>query len=158
MKKIPELLIIGFLMFCCGSDGNMSKSDIEAARKVEVESKISLNSYDSMQFSQKILKAKANQEITLTLYHKGIMNKQIMGHNFVLLKKNVDVESFARKAMLAKDNDFITDESDVIAYTRLIGGGESDTIVFTIEKPGVYIYLCTFPGHSQLMRGKLLIE
>ena len=74
------------------------------------------------------------------------------------LKKNIDVESFARKAMLAKDNDFITDESDVIAYTRLIGGGESDTIVFTIEKPGVYIYLCTFPGHSQLMRGKLLIE
>lgn len=156
MKKIPELLLIGFLMFCCGSDGNMTKTDIDVARKVE--SKISLNSYDSMQFSQKILKAKANQEITLTLYHKGMMNKQIMGHNFVLLKKNVDVESFARKAMLAKDNDFITDESDVIAYTRLIGGGESDTIVFTIEKPGVYIYLCTFPGHSQLMRGKLLIE
>ena len=156
MKKIPELLLIGFLMICCVSDGNMTKTDIDVARKVE--SKISLNSYDSMQFSQKILKAKANQEITLTLYHKGMMNKQIMGHNFVLLKKNVDVESFARKAMLAKDNDFITDESDVIAYTRLIGGGESDTIVFTIEKPGVYIYLCTFPGHSQLMRGKLLIE
>ncbi len=87
MKKIPELLLIGFLMFCCGSDGNMTKSDIDAARKVEAETKISLNSYDSMQFSQKILKAKANQEITLTLYHKGIMNKQIMGHNFVLLKK-----------------------------------------------------------------------
>ena len=67
MKKIPELLLISFLMFCCGSDGNMSKSDIEAARKVEAKSKISLNSYDSMQFSQKILKAKANQEITLTL-------------------------------------------------------------------------------------------
>ena len=50
MKKIPELLLIGFLMFCCGSDGNMTKTDIDVARKVEVESKISLNSYDSMQF------------------------------------------------------------------------------------------------------------
>ena len=158
MKKIADLLLIGFIMFCCNSDANMTKSDIDTTIKVEAQSKISINSYDSMQFSQKILKAKANQQITLTLYHKGTMNKQVMGHNFVLLKKNVDVESFARKAMLAKDNDFITDESDVIAYTRLIGGGESDTIVFTVDKPGVYIYLCTFPGHSQLMRGKLLIE
>ncbi|WP_256377550.1 plastocyanin/azurin family copper-binding protein [Pedobacter sp. L105] len=42
--------------------------------------------------------------------------------------------------------------------TKLIGGGESDTIMFTINEKGTYDYVCSFPGHSALMKGKLIIE
>jgi azurin len=43
----------------------------------------------------------------------------------------------------------------VIAHTKSIGGGESDTITFsTAGLAGQsMMFLCTFPGHNALMRG-----
>ena len=40
----------------------------------------------------------------------------------------------------------------------MLGGGESETINFTIEELGIYTYVCTFPGHYQIMQGELTIE
>ena len=53
--------------------------------------------------------------------------------------------------LIPKNNDFIV-------HTRMLGGGESETINFTIEEPGIYTYVCTFPGHYQIMQGTLTIE
>jgi azurin len=40
----------------------------------------------------------------------------------------------------------------------MLGGGESETINFIIEEAGIYKYVCTFPGHYQIMQGELTIE
>ena len=80
------------------------------------------------------------------------------GHNFVLLKNGVDVDDFAQAAMLAKENEYIPEGDDTIAYTLMIGGGESDQISFTVNEPGAYVFLCTFPGHYQIMRGEFIVE
>ena len=111
-----------------------------------------------MLFDKSVLKAKANEEVSLLLNHTGKIGKEFMGHNFVLLKNNVDVDDFAQAAMLAKENDYIPDGDDTIAYTSMIGGGESDQITFTVNEPGTYVFLCTFPGHYQIMRGEFIIE
>ena len=81
-----------------------------------------------------------------------------MGHNFVLLKKDVDVDDFAMLALDFKENEYIPENNDFIVHTKMLGGGESDTINFTIEEPGSYTYVCTFPGHYQIMQGILTIE
>jgi azurin len=81
-----------------------------------------------------------------------------MGHNFVLLKKDVDVDDFAMLALDFKENEYIPKNNDFIVHTRMLGGGESETINFTIEEPGIYTYVCTFPGHYQIMQGTLTIE
>ena len=83
-----------------------------------------------------------------------------MGHNFVALKQGTDLNAFAQKAMTAKDNDYIpkSESASVIAHTKLIGGGESDTIEFTIAEKGTYDYICSFPGHFSMMKGKLIVE
>ena len=36
----------------------------------------------------------------------------------------------------------------------MLGGGESDTITFNPPEPGVYTFICTFPGHYMLMMGE----
>ena len=46
----------------------------------------------------------------------------------------------------------------VIAHTRLIGGGESDEVEFTINQPGVYDFICSYPGHWGTMQGKIVAE
>jgi azurin len=125
---------------------------------LEKEIKIILNSDDLLRFDKNMLLVQSGQKITLTLNHTGKMDKLIMGHNFVLLKKDVDVAAFAEKAVLAKNNEYIPEGEEVIVYTKLLGGGESDTITFDAPEKGYYTFLCTFPGHWGLMKGKLVVK
>jgi azurin len=51
-------------------------------------------------------------------------------------------------------------DARIIAHTKLIGGGESDTTTFNVaklKKGETYAYICTFPGHAALMHGTLTI-
>ena len=134
------------------------KSSAKEQISLEKEIKIILNSDDLMRFDKNMLLVQSGQKITLTLNHIGKMDKLIMGHNFVLLKKDVDVMAFAEKAVLAKNNEYIPEGEEVIVYTKLLGGGESDTITFDAPEKGYYTFLCTFPGHWGLMKGKLVVK
>ena len=161
MKNIICILLIALVTFSCNNKPATKK--VETNKKENVVEKpneiaIILNSNDQMQFDKNVLSASPGQSITLTLNHTGRGNKMIMGHNFVLLKKDVDVDVFARKAVEARDSEYIPEGDEMIAYTGLIGGGESITITFDAPKQGVYNFICSFPAHYQLMRGQLIVK
>ncbi len=162
MKKSLALYSLVLLIFACGNEPKKEKFSYE---RVKVEEKtennanlLVLNSNDQMLFDKSVLKANAGIEVSLLLNHTGKIGKEFMGHNFVLLKNDVDVDDFAQAAMLAKENDYIPYGDDTITYTSMIGGGESDQITFTVDEPGTYVFLCTFPGHYQIMRGEFIVE
>lgn len=121
---------------------------------------VALASNDAMQFDKKEIKVPAGKKVQLTLTHTGKMAKEVMGHNFVLLKAGVDMAAFATAAMTAKATDFIPEakKGDVVASTKVIGGGESVTITFDAPAAGTYQFLCTFPGHYAVMNGKFIVE
>jgi azurin len=53
----------------------------------------------------------------------------------------------------------VPDSDDVLYHTALTLPEASDTIFFTAPtKPGDYDYICSFPGHAQLMKGILRVE
>lgn len=124
--------------------------------------KITLECNDQMQFNKKELKIKAGEAVELTLVHTGKMLKEVMGHNFVLLEKGTDLTAWATKAMAARDTDFIPqgddDKKAVLVHTKVLGGGEKETITFTVKEAGEYEFLCSFPGHFAIMRGKVFVE
>ena len=112
-----------------------------------------------MQFSEEEFRVKEGQEITLTFKHIGQIPKSAMGHNFVLLKDGVDHKTFATQALEAKDTEYIPNGGkDVIAHTKMLGGGEQDVIIFTAPAKGTYTFLCSFPGHFGIMNGKFIVE
>ena len=158
----PFIFLCSFLIFSCQNTNEKEQSKMKSSAKeqisLEKEIKIILNSDDLMRFDKNMLLVQSGQKITLTLNHIGKMDKLIMGHNFVLLKKDVDVMAFAEKAVLAKKNEYIPEGDEVIVYTKLLGGGESDTITFDAPEKGYYTFLCTFPGHWGLMKGKLVVK
>ena len=158
----PFIFLCSFLIFSCQNTNEKEQSKIKSLAKEQIslenEIKIILNSDDLMRFDKNMLLVQSGQKITLTLNHIGKMDKLIMGHNFVLLKKDVDVMAFAEKAVLAKNNEYIPEGDEVIVYTKLLGGGESDTITFDAPEKGYYTFLCTFPGHWGLMKGKLVVK
>jgi azurin len=122
--------------------------------------KITLLGTDQMQFDKKELKVSKGSTIELTLRHSGKLPVNVMGHNFVLLKPGVDIAKFAMEAMQAKDTGYVLPKQakDVIAKTGLVGGGASTTVTFKAPSPGTYDYICTFPGHYAMMKGKLVVE
>lgn len=158
----PLILILPLLFFSCQNTNEKKQRKMKSSTNdqtiVEKEIEIVLNSDDLMRFDKNMLLVQSGQKITLTLNHTGKMDKSIMGHNFVLLKKDVDVIAFAEKAVLAKNNEYIPEGDEVIVYTKLLGGGESDTITFDAPEKGYYTFLCTFPGHWGLMKGKLVVK
>ena len=121
---------------------------------------IEINSNDQMQFDKTELRVNAGDVVVFTLNHTGKLPLESMGHNWVLLMRGADMGAFARQAMKAKDNDYIPAdrEGDVIAHTKMLGGGESDTITFQAPAPGTYEFLCSFPGHYMAMNGKFIVE
>lgn len=135
-----------------------SSADNTAATDEVAELTISGN--DQMQYDKNELRVKAGQKVRLTLTHSGTMAKNAMGHNWVLLKEGVDLAGFGQKASTAMDNDYIpeSEEGNIIAHTKMLGGGESDTIEFTAPAKGTYDFLCSFPGHYALMKGKFIVE
>ncbi|MFT3902809.1 MAG: azurin [Niabella sp.] len=133
---------------------------IGTAGTVEMaDGNITITADDNMNFNVREIRVKAGQETTLTLLHIGKASREAMGHNFVLLKKGVTVEDFAPKAIEASDNEYIPkNTTDVLVHTRMLGGGESDTIKFKAPAKGEYEFLCSFPGHASLMRGLFIVE
>lgn len=154
------------VLLACGGKEEKKKEGFSYERKSEVSQKVESNSNDititgndAMQFNKKEIKVEAGKKVKVTLRHIGKMDKNVMGHNFVLLKKGVNAMTFGNKAATARDNDYIPNGTkDVIAHTKMLGGGETAVIEFDAPEAGTYEFLCSFPGHSAIMKGKFIVE
>ena len=120
--------------------------------------KLVINSNDLMRYDKEELRVKAGATVELTLNHTGQLAKEAMGHNLVILKPGTDIPAFAQKALSASDNEYIPEGDQIITHTKLIGGGESTTITFDAPETGTYDFICSFPGHYALMKGKFIVE
>lgn len=117
---------------------------------------------DQMQFNIENFNVQPGERIRLKLDNVGTMPKFSMGHNIVVLTLEADEEAFVEAAMNAAGNDYIPAdrEHEIIAHTKLLGGGEEDSVTFTApEEPGAYPFICSFPGHYQIgMKGTMTVQ
>jgi azurin len=122
--------------------------------------KLEIAGTDQMQFDKKeLVVAPDCTSVELTLKHTGKLPAQAMGHNWVLTK-TADAAGVATDGLTAGlPNDHIKKgDTRVIAHTKIIGGGQSTSVTFPtskLKKGESYTYICTFPGHSSIMKGVL---
>jgi azurin len=117
---------------------------------------VELTANDQLKFDKIELHVKANEKVSVTLKNVGTMPKDAMGHNFVLLKDGTDLAAFATSAISAPEH-IPANNPAIVAHTKLLGPGESDTVEFTVPA-GTYTYICSFPGHYMSMTGVLIAE
>ncbi|MFN2262037.1 MAG: azurin [Psychroflexus sp.] len=172
MKKLLGLLMISaFIAVGCGGNDKKSEDkkdsiklksaepEKETEEKQEGVSEVYLTGNDKMKYNKTEIRVNAGDEVVLTFEHVGEMSVETMGHNFVLLKEGTDVQKFGEKAVEAKDNNYIPEDTDVvIVHTEMIGGGEKTEITFQAPEKGKYDFVCSFPGHLALMRGVFVVE
>jgi azurin len=181
MKSLLVALSILSLTACGGSaptadEAPAPAAEAEQAAPVEVEevapapvvnivtddgavATVALTGNDMMQYNATEITVAAGRTVKLTLTHVGAMPASAMGHNFVLLAPGTDVAAFSAAGIAAQDTNYIApaQAGNVLAQTTLVGGGESATVEFMAPAPGTYEFICTFPGHSAMMKGTFTV-
>lgn len=123
---------------------------------------IDITAGDTMKFNITAIDAKPGEDLKVVLTNVGTQPKEVMGHNWVLLKAGTDVDAFALAAISAKDSGYLPSAlaDEMIAHIDILGprkSGEADFKAPTI--PGDYPFLCTFPAHYQSgMKGVLTVK
>lgn len=156
---------IALILGSCGDTKKEEKSTLKIGQNntqkgaPTMGTTLALSGNDMMQFDKNELMAKSGEKITLTFRHVGQLDKRVMGHNFVLLKPGTDITGFANEAAaVGESGDWIPNDGvQVIAHTKMLGGGQTDVITFDAPAPGIYDFICSFPGHSAMMRGTLTV-
>ena len=117
---------------------------------------------DAMKFDPKEIQVKSScKQYKITLKHEGKMPKSAMGHN-VVLSKSADKDGVLADGQTAGEaNNYVkAGDERVVAHTKLLSGGEQDSVTFDVSKLAkgeAYEYYCSFPGHYATMNGKLTL-
>ena len=103
------------------------------------------------------LKKKSKVEITFT-------NNDDMLHNLVVTQKGEESVNEVAKLALdlgldGADVNYVPDSDLVLVHTGILQPEDAETIYFEVPNAtGEYWIVCTFPGHANTMRIKLIVE
>jgi azurin len=143
---------------CGQKDTSASPAAAAPAGPREIE----ITGGDTMKYSVTSIEARPGEDIKVVLTNIGTQPKEVMGHDWVLLKAGVDVAAFDAAALNSKDTGYIPAAlaDEIIAKIDLLGPRKSGEVEFTAPTvPGDYNFLCTFPAHYQAgMRGVLTVK
>jgi azurin len=173
LRLLLATTLVAFLTSGCGpketptatstSSGSATAAAPAAAPAAKAGARtIEITGGDNMKFNLTSIEAKPGEELKIVLTNIGTQPKEVMGHNWVLLKAGSDVAAFAAAAVTAKATDYIPAalKDQIVAHTALIGPRKSDEITFKVpDAPGDYPFLCSFPAHYQVgMKGVLTVK
>ncbi len=159
LKHIAFIALICLFGFtACKNDKNKASETFKANPERDTVH-VLLTGNDKKQYNISQIEVYDGQTVVLVFKHVGTAPKGTMGHNFTLLEKGTSVPQFAMRVSKLKQHDYLPKNGqNIIAHTRLLGGGQSDTITFKAPEIGSYDYLCTFPGHHTTMKGKFIVH
>ncbi len=145
----------------CVNTGGNQQIDVGIGKVGEIKSDITfvLNTINQeMAYDKTMLHAKAGQTIEIVLN-----NKDQMLHNLVLIQPE-SLESFGGMVdefltnPNAKEMGYIPPSKYVLGSTDMLEPGATGSVVITLpETPGIYPYVCTFPGHWRMMQGVIIV-
>jgi azurin len=161
LMKISTLcitIVTGLLIAGCGQKSSSGSAEGAPAGPRVIE----ISAGDTMKYSITAMEAKPGEALKVVLTNNGTLPKEVMGHNWILLKAGSDAAAFDAAASTAKATGYIppslTDE--IIAHIDQLGPHQSGEVEFTAPTvPGDYPFLCSFPAHYQVgMHGILTVK
>jgi azurin/glucose/arabinose dehydrogenase len=111
---------------------------------------------EGLKYDVKKVNLKAGKKVRLIFN-----NPDVMQHNLVVVKPGT-ADAVANAALVMGADGFkqgfLPESEDILFATRLLNANEKQAITFTLDEPGTYPFVCTFPGHAILMRGELVVK
>lgn len=129
--------------------GGIVKNDQE-------ETVIAINAVQGLKFDVKTLNLAAGKKVKLIF-----SNPDEMPHNLLVVKPGT-IDSVAAKAIAMGgdgfEKHFVPEDDNIIVASKLLNHHEEQTLEMTINQPGTYHFVCTFPGHDKMMRGEFVVK
>ncbi len=146
------LLGLGVALSACGGGESATPTPVASTGKT-FEFEISAD--DNIQFSQVVLEVEAGSRVSVTLVNKST-DKQF---NWVLTRFGQMLRVVTDGQTAGVSNGYLKpNDTNVIAHTRMLQAGESETITFDAPPPGDYQFFSTFPGYYTRLNGKLIVK
>ena len=129
------------------------------AKTVRDSREITIVTSGNLSFDTRRFTVKAGEKLAVTL-----QNDDVVPHNWAVVKPGSlrSIGTAANKMIADPDavfRQYVPESPDVIAYSDIVSPKERYTIYFKApKKPGIYPYLCTFPGHWLVMNGEMIVE
>lgn len=114
--------------------------------------------YERMNYDKETIAVQAGKPVLFVL-----QNSDVMPHNFVVAKPGTMqalgeiAEKLSQDASFAK-RAFVPESADVLVASTLLQPQASQKLTFNAPtEPGVYPYVCTYPGHWRRMYGAMYV-
>ena len=122
------------------------------------EVELTLGTIPGLKYDESSLMVDAGAKVKLTFN-----NSDDMLHNLVIVKPGDAVDKVADLSMKlglkGEEMNYVPESELILYHTGILQPETSETLYFTAPKePGYYMYVCTFPGHAQVMRGTLIVN
>lgn len=122
------------------------------------ETTLTVGTLPGLKFDVAELEVKAGSKVQLVFE-----NNDDMLHNFVITKPGDAIDKVSKMAeglgLDGADLNYVPDTEMVLFHTGIIQPESTESIFFEAPtEPGEYRFVCTFPGHSYVMRGKLIVK
>lgn len=111
---------------------------------------ITLKAIAGLQYDLPRLSVRPGTRVTLLLE-----NYDDMAHNVVVTQPGARLEVVNLALKVSSEKNYIPVTPLVLAATKQVIPGATEAISFTLEKEGIYPYVCTYPGHGFVMYGAL---
>ncbi len=172
MKKFILLLIIPItlLVSCGGSNQGVEKQptspnqikdqdiEIQNIEKDWVEFKVKAvgNTMSDMKFDIENIQVNEGSWVRIILINEG---EQIaMQHNIVFVNYGARKEVATQAINAGPSMKYVPSNKNIIAASDLAQPGETISLEFKAPKKGNYEFVCTYPGHSESMRGYFIVK
>ena len=166
MKKTALILSVTILISCGSSENKSSDvktNDVNTIETVEKEKNWEEftvgavgNTMSEMKFDKKNITVQAGSWVRIKLVNEGV--DPAMLHNIVFVKYGTRKEVAKQSIEAGPDLQFVPKSTDVIAYSDLADPGETVVLEFEAPEKGNYEFICTYPGHSEIMRGYFFVK
>lgn len=133
-------------------------SSLSFAQNKESRRPITIRAIEGLQFDPPRTKINPGQTVRFRILNRDPSD---LSHNLILIKPGslAEIQKTSLKIDQALiERAYVPDHEAVLKATKLLHSDEGDEFLFTApEEPGIYHYVCTFPGHAQLMYGALYV-
>jgi azurin len=170
MKKFLNYFIASILIFLtsCGGSGsnettpknkeNPILANEEATEKVWKDFTVRGvgNTMAEMKFDIGNITVGEGSWVRITLVNEGVDNA--MQHNIVFINYGTRKEIASLAIAAGSSMKYVPNNENVIAASDLAMPGETVVLEFEAPSKGNYEYLCTYPGHGEIMRGYFFVK
>jgi azurin len=166
MKIYTKTLVAACILVAASCGPSETKTTAEPAPVVvqqeeekiweEFELSATGNTMQDMMFSEKNITVEEGSWVRIELYNEGVDAAMI--HNILICNYGTRKEVAMKAIEAGADNQFIPNHKDLVAASDIANPGESVTLEFEAPAKGNYEFFCSYPGHSQMMRGYLFVK